>query len=164
MNKNKITIILSWTAVLLWLVLIFYLSSQPAPQSDGLSKKVTKVIVETVDKVVELEDGKEDVNLVDKFNHIVRKYAHFTCYLVLGLLVMNALRRSGKIELQINIKEVFIALIFCILYATSDEIHQAFVPGRGPQVKDVFIDSAGSFIGIGMYELIGKFKKVIASG
>jgi VanZ family protein len=77
---------------------------------------------------------------------------------------MNALRRSGKIELQINIKEVFIALIFCILYATSDEIHQAFVPGRGPQVKDVFIDSAGSFIGIGMYELIGKFKKVIASG
>jgi VanZ family protein len=87
MNKNKIIIILSWTAVLLWLVLIFYLSSQPAVESNGLSKKVTKVIVETVDKVVELDEGKEDINLVDKFNHIVRKYAHFTCYLVLGLLV-----------------------------------------------------------------------------
>ncbi|WP_243096880.1 hypothetical protein [Thermohalobacter berrensis] len=55
MNKNKVIIIISWTSVLLWLVLIFYLSFQPAHQSNGLSKKVTKVIVETVDKVVELE-------------------------------------------------------------------------------------------------------------
>jgi VanZ family protein len=44
MNKNKTTIILSWTAVLLWLVLIFYLSSQLAEESNGLSKKVTEVL------------------------------------------------------------------------------------------------------------------------
>jgi VanZ family protein len=44
MDKNKIIIIFSWTAVLSWLVLIFYLSAQPAVVSDGLSKKVTKVI------------------------------------------------------------------------------------------------------------------------
>ncbi|WP_052002723.1 VanZ family protein [Caldisalinibacter kiritimatiensis] len=159
MDKNKITIILSWTAVLLWLVLMFYLSSQPAVQSDGLSKKVTKVIVETVDKVVKLDDDREDINLVEKFNHIVRKYAHFTCYLVLGLLVMNAFRRSGVKGLRVFI----FSLMFCIFYAISDEMHQVFIPGRGAQVTDVLIDNLGSFVGIGMYGVIGKFKKVIAS-
>ncbi|EOC99331.1 VanZ family protein [Caldisalinibacter kiritimatiensis] len=159
MDKNKIKIILSWTGVLLWLVLIFYLSSQPAVESDGLSKKVTKVIVETVDKVVKLDDDREDINLVEKFNHIVRKYAHFTCYLVLGLLVMNAFRRSGVKGLRVFI----FSLMFCIFYAISDEMHQVFVPGRGAQVTDVLIDSLGSFVGIGMYGVIGKFKKVIAS-
>jgi len=63
--KNpKMIIILSWTAVLLWLVLIFYLSAQPAEQSDGLSKKMTEVIIETVDRVVPLDtDGKPTIRL-----------------------------------------------------------------------------------------------------
>lgn len=144
---NKIVIILSWTAVLLWLVLIFYLSSQPAVQSDGLSKKVTKVIVDTVDRVVELDDEKSEIDLVEKFNHIVRKYAHFTSYLVLGVLVMNAFRRSGVR----GFKGFIFSLVFCILYAISDEVHQVFVPGRGAQVTDVLIDSVWAFVGIGMY-------------
>ncbi|EOC99342.1 Putative phosphotransbutyrylase [Caldisalinibacter kiritimatiensis] len=124
-----------------------------------MSKKVTKVIVETVDKVVKLDDDREDINLVEKFNHIVRKYAHFTCYLVLGLLVMNAFRRSGVKGLRVFI----FSLMFCIFYAISDEMHQVFIPGRGAQVTDVLIDNLGSFVGIGMYGVIGKFKKVIAS-
>ena len=38
--------------------------------------------------------------------------------------------------------------MFCSLYAISDEVHQLFVPGRGAQVKDVFIDIAGAAVGI----------------
>lgn len=72
MDKNKIIIIFSWTAVLFWLVLIFYLSSQPAVESNGLSKNVTKVIVETVDKIVDLDEGKEEVDLVETFMCIVK--------------------------------------------------------------------------------------------
>ena len=94
--KNKIAIILSWTAVFLWLVVIFSFSAQPATKSDGLSKKVTKVIIETVDKVIPIENGeKSTIDLVQKFDHIVRKYAHFTVYIVLGLLMMNATGRNG---------------------------------------------------------------------
>jgi VanZ family protein len=52
--NNKIIIILSWTAVFFWLVLIFYLSSQPAVESDGLSKKVTEII-EKVGALVPLD-------------------------------------------------------------------------------------------------------------
>jgi VanZ family protein len=159
MYKGK-SFIFSWTAVLLWLVLIFYLSSQPAVESDGLSKKVTKVIIENVGKVVPL-DGQTSttVDLVEQFNHLVRKYAHFTLYFVLGMFMMNGFRQSGVVGL----KGFLFSLLFCILYAISDEVHQIFVPGRGAQVTDVMIDSAGSFIGVGMYGVIGKFKKVIAS-
>ena len=45
-------------------------------------------------------------------------------------------------------KRILISLCIGILYATSDEIHQAFVPGRGPQVTDVMIDSMGVVLGI----------------
>ncbi|MBZ4646719.1 MAG: phosphotransbutyrylase [Clostridia bacterium] len=54
---------------MLWLVLIFYLSSQPAVESNGLSKNVTKVIVETVDKIVDIDKGNNEIDLVEKFNH-----------------------------------------------------------------------------------------------
>ncbi|QEK13382.1 phosphotransbutyrylase [Crassaminicella thermophila] len=148
MNKNKI-IIFSWTAVFLWLVLIFYLSSQPAVQSDGLSKKVTKVIIENVGKVVPLAgETSTTTDLVEHFNHLVRKYAHFTLYFVLGILVMNGFRQSGVI----GWRGFLFSLVFCMLYAASDEVHQVFVPGRGAQITDVFIDSFGAFVGIWIYD------------
>ena len=40
------------------------------------------------------------------------------------------------------------ALLAAALYAASDEIHQSFVPGRGPAVTDVLLDSAGALCGI----------------
>jgi len=160
MSKNKITIIFSWTAVLLWLVLIFYLSSQPAVQSDGLSRKVTEIIIEKVGTVMPLDnETSTTVDLVARFNHVVRKCGHFGLYFVLSVLMMNALRVSGII----GFKGYILSLVFCILYAISDEVHQLFVPGRGAQVTDVLIDSFGAFIGIGMYGVIGKIKKVIDS-
>jgi VanZ family protein len=158
MDKNKMIIILSWTAVLLWLVLIFYLSSQPAVESDGLSKKVTKIIIEKVGRLVPLDsETSTTADLVARFNHVVRKFAHFGIYFILGVLVLNALRRSGIR----GFRGFIFSLVFCILYAISDEVHQLFVPGRGAQVSDVLIDSLGAFLGIGMYKMVRKIKKKV---
>ena len=156
LKKQKIATILSWTAVLLWLILIFSLSAQPATQSDGLSKKVTEVVIRKVGKLVPLDvEGDTTVDLVSKFNHIVRKFAHFFVYLVLGILTMNALSQSGKR----GAKAFAICIIFCVLYAASDELHQLFVPGRGAQVKDVLIDSAGAGTGTLIFRgLLSLFK------
>jgi VanZ family protein len=134
---------------------MFYLSSQPAVQSDELSKKVTEIIIEKVGALVPLDfETSTTADLVARFNHVVRKFAHFGIYFVLGLFVMNAFRRSGIS----GFKGFLFSLVFCILYAISDEIHQVFVPGRGAQVTDVLIDSVGSFVGIGMYSVIKKEK------
>ncbi|MBF8984614.1 VanZ family protein [Lutibacter sp. B2] len=155
MNKKRIIILISWTVVFLWMALIFNLSSQVADESNKLSKGVTKIIVKTVAKVAPETDFD-----ISKFNHIVRKNAHFFAYLILGVLVMYAMRRSDRK----GIRRVVLTLLICVLYAISDEVHQLFVPGRGPGVKDVFIDSAGASVGICMYRMISRIKnKVMTS-
>ena len=45
-------------------------------------------------------------------------------------------------------KRIWTSLIVGVLYASSDEIHQYFVPGRSARVFDVMIDSAGVCLGI----------------
>ena len=47
-------------------------------------------------------------------------------------------------------KSYYFALSFVLLYAFSDEIHQSFVPTRGPALRDVFIDFIGGLIGWGV--------------
>lgn len=143
MNK-----ILSWTFVFLWMLLIFYLSNQPATASNAMSTGLTEVIVQFIEGVTPVQDFD-----MEAFNHIVRKNAHFFAYFILGLLVLNALKRD-----QIRKKEFGFALLICVLYATSDEVHQLFVPGRGAQIKDVLIDSSGAIVGISLYTFIHRFR------
>lgn len=138
-NRKQVINLMSWTALILWLVLIFYLSAQLVNKSNGLSKAVTEAILEIV-------APSSNFN-INRINHLVRKNAHFFAYLILGILVINVFKRSGiKI-----FKGIMLSLVFCILYAISDELHQLFVPGRGAQVKDVVIDSSGAVVGIGVY-------------
>ena len=53
--------------------------------------------------------------------------------------------KSLKKHLTLNI---IISLIFSVLYAISDEIHQGFTAGRFPAIQDVVIDSIGALCGI----------------
>jgi len=145
MNK-----IFSWITVILWITLIFYLSHQSATDSNKLSIGVTGGIVERVDNVS--PDNELDIG---NFNHIVRKNAHFFIYLVLGVLVVNALRRSGVYIY----KSIRLAFFICVLYSITDELHQLFVPDRGAQMEDMLIDSAGAIVGIGVYLVFRRAKK-----
>ena len=56
-------------------------------------------------------------------------------------------------------KVVLLAVFFAFLYACSDEVHQLFVVGRAGQVKDVFIDTFGSFLGVLLYSFIYRFRR-----
>jgi len=133
--------IISWAAVVLWMALIFYLSSQPADKSNQLSSGITETIIRAVGKII---PGAETA--AGKINHIIRKNAHFTAYLILGMLSVNALRQNGAGRYR----AFAWAMVICALYAASDEIHQLFVPGRAGMVTDVMIDSAGAFTGSGI--------------
>lgn len=138
--------ILSWIAVIIWMAVIFNLSAQVAEQSNQLSTNVTEVVVKTVETVA----PKAEID-IRSLNNVIRKNAHFFSYLLLGVLVMNAFRRSG-----ITIyKSIIFSFIVCVLYAASDEIHQMYVPDRGAQIKDVLIDSSGVVIGLLIYWFIG---------
>lgn len=143
--------ILSWAYVIIWLGLIFSFSHQPASESKKLSTGVTQSVVETVEKVA----PKKKLNNTT-LNHTIRKNAHFFLYFVLGLLMVNAIIKQS----WYSYKSIIAGLSFlcCVLYATSDEIHQLFVLGRGAQMGDVYIDSAGSALGIALYMMVYSIK------
>ena len=71
---------------------------------------------------------------------------------------------SILVTLYSNTKKSKLIALFCmVLYASTDEIHQLFVPGRSGMVRDVFIDSIGGIIGVGItfiYENIKKKKSL----
>jgi VanZ family protein len=142
--------ILSWTAVVLWMLFIFCLSYQPANESNQMSTGITEVIIQTTSKIV----PKAELSF-HTLNHFVRKSAHFFIYFVLGILTINALRRIGWSDYRCTI----LALTICVLYAASDELHQLFIPGRSAELRDIFIDSTGAYLGIGFYLMIGHVMK-----
>ena len=130
--------------------MIFYLSHQPATESNKLSISITEKIAGIVEKT----DPNIDETNIRKFNRIIRKNAHFFAYLVLGILTFNGLKDSGIA----GGRGFILALIVCILYAISDEIHQLFIPGRSGQVTDVVIDGMGSLVGVILYQMNNKIK------
>lgn len=147
-NKLRIT---PWLPAAVWMLAIFFLSAQPAFASNSLSRGVTKIIVETIGKVIPLDIEMSTLNdIVSQLNHFVRKFAHFSAYAVLGVLVSYALAKN-----KIQGKRAFaLSLAICIIYAVSDELHQLFVPGRGCQLKDVIIDTSGALSGTTIYKAV----------
>lgn len=146
MNRHLYKI-LSWAIVVLWMGLIFYLSHQPATASDQLSGSIVDVVLQTFERLLPF------IHLDwPGFHHIVRKGAHLIAYLILGIFVLHALRQTKLLTWR----RLMSALVICVCYAMSDEIHQLFIPGRSGEVKDVLIDSVGATIGITLYEGLGR--------
>ena len=73
---------------------------------------------------------------------VLRKLAHAAEYAVLGALLLRATARAG------------VALVLGTVYAVSDELHQAFVPGRMGRPLDVAIDVLGVACGILVWQSI----------
>jgi VanZ family protein len=73
------------------------------------------------------------------YDLILRKLAHVAVYAVLTLLVYGALRQ----HMARPIHAWLLAILIATLYASSDEWHQTFVPGREGTVRDVVIDGVG---------------------
>lgn len=137
--------------VIIWMIFIFCFSNQKAKDSSKLSDGLILKTVRIIEKINHKEYSDEEI--LDKFVKPVRKTAHFTIYLILGVLVFLYI---SEFDLK-NI--VLISLFICFLYASSDEIHQLFISGRSGEITDVLIDTCGSFVGINIVKLIKNKKK-----
>jgi hypothetical protein len=67
---------------------------------------------------------------------LLRKLAHAAEYAVLAVLLWRALENAWA------------AFWLASAYAVTDEIHQAFVPGRHASPLDVAVDAAGAAVGL----------------
>ena len=128
-EKKKINIIF----IIIWLVIIFVMSSFNASESSNQSNFIVNLIIK-------IFGGNSQLITI-----IVRDFAHFMEYLILGILCTNLCKKK---------KDFWMVVIFCIIYAITDEVHQMFVPGRAFQLLDIMIDSLGSFLGLVLYRLI----------
>ena len=73
---------------------------------------------------------------------IFRKIAHATEYGVLAFLALRLGLRQEKRKVFVLV----IVIVFCALYAWSDEWHQSLVAGRTFSVWDITIDSLGAIV------------------
>lgn len=135
--------------LILWIGIIFAFSSQVATDSRKLSRGVTVRIVEVIKKV----RPNTEIN-VYLLNRKIRKFAHFINYMIPGIIITLVLKKK---ELG-NKKKFLFSLLFCIIIASLDEYYQSFIPGRGARLKDVFIDSFGALVGIGLGRVIENVK------
>ena len=122
---------------------IFGFSSQSGTESSSLSRKVTTKFVNIFPYTRDLSiDTKE--NLIEHGEIIVRKLAHFSIYTLVGIFIMAFMFTfNTKLKIQFSI-----SLLVGLIYAITDEYHQSWIPGRGPSVMDVCIDTLGVFTGI----------------
>lgn len=123
--------------------IIFGFSSQDGEESGGISSRVTEFILEKSNTYRKLEENRQD-EIFERTEKIIRKIAHFSIYALVGFLLMG-LVSTFKLKEK---NRILISLILGVLYATSDEIHQLFSPGRSAQITDVYIDTLGILVGI----------------
>ena len=150
MKLNIIRGILITTLIAIF-VTIFGFSNQNAETSSGLSQKVTNFVVEFVPSIKNMPE-KEKEQAEYRIEKVIRKIAHYSIYTLVGILLM-ALMSTYKIK---ELDRIAISMIIGVIYAATDEIHQAFVPGRGPLVTDVILDSIGVLTGICIVLLVYK--------
>lgn len=145
-RKNYIKRIICLIFVILWMITVFFFSEQNGDESSKISNETTKVIIQF--------SKKDSDSLVERLNPYIRKLAHYSLFTVGGILIY-LLFKTFKIYRR---KQVLYSLVFGILYACSDEIHQIFVPHRSAMIRDVIIDSLGVLTGITILMIINRLK------
>jgi len=140
-----------WIAVILWIGVIFYFTSQPAE----ISRKQSGELLE---KAGVIEESEVDISVpknnretyVTKAQNIIRKSAHVIEYLMLGILATMAVTYKQGLR----VLNITVSFVLCLAIASLDEFIQKFVPGRGSLISDVGIDAIGFCVGIAIIILI----------
>ena len=134
-------------------IVIFNFSAQNSEKSTESSDVIVDKVVNTISHV---HKKTKKATLKSIITVVVRKFAHFSIYALLGLwmiLLLNTFNVTFK-------QKILICILFCGLYAISDEVHQNFVSGRSPEIRDVCIDTLGAFCGGILGIAINKFFKL----
>ncbi|MBE5949387.1 MAG: VanZ family protein [Lachnospiraceae bacterium] len=123
--------ILFWgIATLTCMIIIFFMSHKPAPESAEMSGFIVKWL---------LSQG-IGRDIAESLDLIVRKCAHMAEYFALTFsATFFLIYIKGSFYVRVRLT----AVLFAFLYAISDEVHQLFVEGRAGRATDVLIDSVG---------------------
>lgn len=124
-----------WLPVILWMGFIFWMSTEE------FTAQNTSLFIEPIIRFLLPGASQHAVDVIHDF---IRKGGHVGEYFILGLLLFRAFRSGSKARYPL--RWAAFALGIVILYASTDEFHQSFVPGRTPSPIDVGIDSVGGIL------------------
>ena len=92
---------------------------------------------------------------LQNLNLILRKCTHFSIYAGMAVCMsLFFLTFSGSLR-----KKFGLVVLLAFLYASLDEWHQTFVPGRTGSIRDVLIDTCGAVLGASLVLLIAYFRR-----
>ena len=134
------------------MALIFFFSMEPAEKSDRTSGQVSMTVINVLHPDYNTYTKEKKESLFGNVQHLVRKTAHFTEYMILGVLLRLCFESWFG-------KKRFLApgsWAAGMLYACTDELHQRIIDGRSGQFTDVLIDSSGVLIGVLLAVLVLK--------
>ncbi len=168
--KHKVYIlrIILILLIVAWMYVIFGFSADDGDKSQSLSDKITYRVIHIIKPNYNELPKKERKEFFFAVSKSVRKVGHFGEYGILGLLITGLLLTFERIK---NISRKWyiylITVVWCMVYAITDEIHQGFVKGRNPQVIDVFVDMLGGFVAavilVAIWKKFRKKKEAVAS-
>lgn len=153
---------ITWIPAALVMLMIFGFSAEDAAQSSDLSGGISHELVQAVNQVFDMDmTSEEEQQWTERMQHPLRKCAHFIEYFLLAVCLVFHFRVCGYSARRI----IVLTVLTGGLYACGDEMHQAFVPGRGPGIGDVLLDTATVLSGAVIFQAIceklgkGRLKK-----
>jgi len=140
-KKERLYKLIKFIPMILIMIIIFAFSCKQGDESSEQSGRLLQAIVKVVESISSSALSAEVLGFLHLF---IRKAAHFTEYAVLGISILYATYSFYKKKWL----SVPLSLLLSAVYASTDEIHQYFVPGRYGTPSDVLIDSCGALTGI----------------
>lgn len=87
------------------------------------------------------------------------KILHFIVFFGFAFLLERALHHQTRYP-SLSRHSHLATLVAAILYASLDEFHQAFVPGRDPDVYDLMADTAGAIGAVILVWLLNRLRRL----
>lgn len=147
MKKSKARMLFCVTLLVLNVAFIWINSLLPREVSAAFSKLVGRILSLFMPDSVTVDAGEG--------HGILRKVAHFLEFCSLGVLLSWLIRMFR----DKNLICIAIPLVCGVVVAAVDETIQLFIPGRGPHIRDVGIDSTGVLLGVLLVWLLSFIRK-----
>ena len=150
-SKSRLALrVLFWGIAAAIMLTIFLFSSQSGSDSTSTSSGLIVRLLKAFYPNFNGMDALAQQDVIDSFQLLVRKGAHFSIYALLGAATSCAVLThfwAHKVRFVTS-------FAICAVYAASDEVHQLFIPDRSGAVLDVVIDSCGALLGIAFVLLL----------
>ena len=148
-TARRRALILCIVLTVLWMGVIFFFSSRDSTESADMSGTLLRRLLAFFVPHWEERSADTQQQIMDSLHTVFRKLGHFSEYALLGCLLSADVRLSPQnSRLPLRKTELWLPALLSFLYAGSDELHQAFVPGRSCELRDVCIDLSGACTGI----------------